>query len=159
MAPTVKDLLAESQLVFTGTVEKANASTVADLTVDDRTVVVRVGEVLHAPPGVDVALGSTITVQLADDLWTLGPGETATFFANGLAYGEELAVAEVGRTRPRDAAEPTARLGGLEAGQGGLWPLPRTTVPELTGQAPHELLDALDLQDSILLDVLREHAI
>jgi hypothetical protein len=251
MAPSVKDLLAESQLVFTGTVEEANASTVADLTVDDRTVVVRVDEVLHAPPGVDVALGSTLTVQLADDLPTLGSGETATFFANGLAYGEELAVAEVGRTRPREAAEPTARLGGLEAGvrpvraaeaelavervvehareadaivraqvvalamvpptgpphehdplywiatlrtdvvakgditpgedvaalyansldvrvrdrpkpkagQGGLWLLHRTTVPELAGQAPYELLDALDLQDSILLDVLREHAI
>lgn len=251
MAPTVKDLLAESQLVFTGTVEEANASTVADLAVDDRTVVVRVGEVLHAPPGIDVALGSTVTVQLADDLPTLGPGETATFFANGLAYGEELAVAEVGRTRPREAAEPTAHVGGLEAGvrpvraaeaelavervvehareadaivraqvvalamvpptgpphehdplywiatlrtdvvakgditpgedvaalyansldvrvrdrpkpkagQGGLWLLHRTTVPELAGQAPYELLDALDLQDSILLDVLREHAI
>ena len=33
--PTVKDLLAASQLVFTGTVDDANASTVADLTVDD----------------------------------------------------------------------------------------------------------------------------
>ena len=35
MPPTVKDLLAASQLVFTGTVDDANASTVADLTVDD----------------------------------------------------------------------------------------------------------------------------
>jgi hypothetical protein len=251
MAPaSVKELLAESNLAFTGSVEEAKATRVPDLPVDDRTVVVRVGEVLHAPPAVDLQPGSTVTVQLAEDLPPLSAGEEATFFANGLAYGDELAVAEVGRTSAEDAA-PTARLAGLDegvtpvraaaaelaedevvehareadaavraqvvaltmvprpgpplehdpqwwiatlrtdvvakgdiaegedvavlyansldvrvrhrpkpkAGQGGLWLLHRTADPALAEQAPYELLDPLDLQDSILLDVLRERGI
>ena len=69
------------------------------------------------------------------------PGEdVAALYANSLDV------------RVRDRPKP-------KAGQGGLWLLHRTTVLELAGQAPYELLDALDLQDSILLDVLREHAI
>jgi hypothetical protein len=251
MAPdSVKELLAESRLAFTGTVEKANASTVPDLPVDDRTVVVRVGEVLHAPEAIDLQGGSTVTVQLAQQLPPMAPGEEATFFANGLAYGDDLAVAEAGRSSPEDAA-PTARLAGLDAGvtpvraaaaelaqdrvvehareadavvraqvvalamvpptgpphehdpqwwiatlrtdlvakgdieagddvavlyansldvrvrdrpkpkagQGGLWLLHRTAAPALAEQAPYELLDSLDLQDSIVLDVLRERGI
>jgi len=251
MAPdSVKELLAESSLAFTGTVEQANASTVPDLPVDDRTVVVRVGEILHAPEAIDLQGGSTVTVQLAEQLPPMAPGEAATFFANGLAYGDELAVAEAGRSSPEDAA-PTARLAGLDAGvtpvraaaaelaedrvvehareadavvraqvvalamvpptrpphehdpqwwiatlrtdlvakgdveagdevavlyansldvrvrdrpkpkagQGGLWLLHRTADPALAEQAPYELLDSLDLQDSIVLDVLRERGI
>ena len=247
---SVKELLAESKLAFTGTVEKAKATTVPDLPVDDRTVVVRVGDVLHAPAAVDLAPGSTVTVQLSDDLAPLSTGEEATFFANALAYGDELAVAEVGRSSAEDAA-PTARLAGLDvgvtpvraaaaelaedrvvehareadaivraqvvalamvpptgpphehdpqwwiatlradfvakgeievgddvavlyansldvrvrnrpkpkAGQGGLWLLHRTADPALAEQAPYELLDSLDLQDSIMLDVLRERGV
>jgi hypothetical protein len=251
MAPdSVKQLLAESSLAFTGTVEKVNASTVPDLPVDDRTVVVRVGEVLHVPEAIDLQGGSTVTVQLAEQLPLMAPGEEATFFANGLAYGDELAVAEAGRSSPEDAA-PTARLAGLDAGvtpvraaaaelaqdrvvehareadaivraqvvalamvpttgpphehdpqwwiatlrtdlvakgdveagdevavlyansldvrvrdrpkpkagQGGLWLLHRTADPALAQQAPYELLDSLDLQDSIVLDVLRDRGI
>ena len=44
---TIKDLLARSGLVFTGTVDEAGASTVSDVPVDERTVVVRVGEALQ----------------------------------------------------------------------------------------------------------------
>jgi hypothetical protein len=244
--PSVKDLLAESKLAFTGTVEQANATTVAGVPADQRTVVVRVGEVLHAPPQVDLAPGGTVTVQLSPRLPALTPGTEATFFANAVAYGDDLAVAEVGRTSTEDAAAPTARLAGVQAGvtpvraavaelateevveharaadaviraqvvalrmvpptgppqehdpqwwiatlladhvakgdvapgddvavlyansldirvrerpkpkagQGGLWLLHRTADPELAEQAPYELLDPLDLQDSILLDVL-----
>jgi hypothetical protein len=247
---SVKELLAESGLAFTGTVEAADATTVPGLPADDRTVVVRVNEVLHAPQAVDLHGGSTVTVQLADHLPPLAPGDEATFFANGVAYGDELAVAEVGRSSTQDAA-PSARLAGLDhdvtpvraaaaelamdriveharavdaivraqvvalamvprtgppqehdpqwwvatlrtdlvakgdieagadvavlyansldvrvrtrpkpkAGQGGLWLLHRTADPALAAQAAYELLDPLDLQDSIVLDVLREHGI
>jgi len=251
MAPdSVKELLAGSSLAFTGTVEQAKASAVPDIPVDARTVVVRVSEVLHAPEAIDLPVGSRVTVQLAEHLPRMAPGEEATFFANGLAYGDELAVAETGRSSPEDAA-PTARLAGLDAGvtpvraaaaelaqdrivehahqadaivraqvvalamvpptgppqehdpqwwiatlrtdvvakgdieaggdvavlyansldvrvrdrpkpkagQGGLWLLHRTADPALAEQAPYELLDALDLQDSIVLDVLRERGI
>jgi hypothetical protein len=249
--PSVKELLARSNLAFTGTVEDVEATTVVDVPVNARTVVVQVSEVLHAPSEVGLEPGSRVTVQLADDLPTLPSGATATFFANGLAYGEELAVAEVGRSTADQAAAPTARLPGLQqavspvraalaelaeeevvdhareaeavvraqvialtmvaptgpprehdpqywiatllvdvvakgevsagdsvavlyansldvrvrrrpkpkAGQGGLWLLHRTGEPELAALAPFELVHPLDLQDSIVLDVLREHGI
>ena len=248
---SVKELLAESSLAFTGTVEQSKATTVPDLPVDDRTVVVRVNEVLHAPAGIDIEPGSTVTVQLSHQLPPMAPGDETTFFANGLAYGDDLAVAEVGRSAAEDAAAPTARLAGLEAGvtpvraaaaelaedevvahareadaivraqvvalamvprtgpphehdpqywiatlradyvakggiqagddvavlyansldvrvrdrpkpkagQGGLWMLHRTADPALADQAPYELLHRSDLQDSIVLDMLREHGI
>src|SRR5919198_973533 len=76
MAPaSVKELLAESNLAFTGSVEEAKATRVPDLPVDDRTVVVRVGEGLHAPPAGDLQPGSTVTVRLAEDLPPLSAGE------------------------------------------------------------------------------------
>jgi hypothetical protein len=112
---TIEQLLAQSSLVFTGTVDQAAAATVSDLPVDDRTVVVRVDESLHTPEAVDLAVGERVTVQLADTLPPLSPGDEATFFATGLAYGEDLAVAEVGRLSPQDVAAETARLAGVEA--------------------------------------------
>jgi hypothetical protein len=246
--PSVRDLLSESGLAFTATVERAGASSLPGLPTDERTVIARVGEVLHAPPQVDLAPGATVTIQLSPELPPLTPGTESTFFANAVAYGDELAVAEVGRTSTEDAAAPTARLAGVpsgvtpvraavaelaqqavvdhartadaviraqvvalrmvppsgppqehdphwwiatlradrvaksdiapgddvevlyansldikirerpkpKAGQGGLWLLHRTADPALAQQAPYELLDPLDLQDSIMLDVLDE---
>ena len=112
---TIKDLLARSGLVFTGTVDEAGASTVSDVPVDERTVVVRVGEALHAPGEVDLPPGARVTVQLADSLPPLGLGDEATFFANGVVYGENLAVAEVGRVSPEEVA-------GMSPGHAGLAP-------------------------------------
>ena len=114
--PSIRELLADSKLAFTGTVESAGATSVPALPADERTVIARVGEVLHAPPQVDLAPGGTVTVQLSPELPPLTPGSEATFFANAVAYGDDLAVAEVGRTTPEDAAAPTARLAGVPSG-------------------------------------------
>ena len=105
---SVKELLASSQLAFAGHVEEVGRSTVGGVEADDRTVVVRVSQLLHAPEGVELPPGSRVTVQLSPDLSALGPGEQATFFANGWVYGETLAVTEVGRTSVQDAAAPEA---------------------------------------------------
>jgi hypothetical protein len=113
----MKELLAASSLAFTGTVEEVGATTVPDIPADERTVIVGVAEVLHAPPEVDVVPGSRLTMQLAEGLDPLPAGAEATFFANGLAYGEEIAVAEVGRIAPTEAAVTSARLAGMEAGE------------------------------------------
>lgn len=245
---TVKELLARSGLVFTGTVDEVGASTVSDVPVDERTVVVQVGEALHAPDAVDLAPGARVTVQLADTLPTLSPGDEATFFANGVVYGDGLAVAEVGRVSPQQAAVMSPGLAGTgvaespvqaalaeltqdevveharsavavvraqvtglrmvprtgaphehdplwwiatlhtdlvakgdleaptdvpvlyansldvrwrrhlkpKAGQGGLWLL-HATEGEAAGLARYVLIHELDLQDSIMLDVLRDH--
>lgn len=67
---------------------------------------------LHGPDQLTVPPGGKIVVQLSPDLPQLSPGDRATFFTNGLAYGDELVVAEVGRL-PADAgtARTEARAG------------------------------------------------
>jgi hypothetical protein len=111
---SVKDLLASANLAFTGAVEEVGRSTVEGVEVDDRTVVVRVAQPLHGPPGIGLPEGSRVTVQLSSDLPALGPGAQAAFFANGWVYGDSLAVTEVGRTGVEEAAAPTAQLAGAE---------------------------------------------
>jgi len=112
--PSLRELLSSSGLAFTGTVEAVGATTMADVPVDDRTVIVRVGELLHGPGGMSVPPGSRVTVQLATDLPPMTTGEQATFFANGLLYGDSLVVGEVGRTSTEEATAPTERLSGLQ---------------------------------------------
>jgi len=112
---SVKELVARSGLSFTGTVEARGFTAMADLPADDRTVVVRVEEVLHGPAELAIPVGSRVTVQLSPDLPGLDPGQRATFFANGLAYGEQLAVAEVGRVSADEGAARTARMQGEAA--------------------------------------------
>jgi hypothetical protein len=112
---TIQQLLAQSSLVFNGTVEQAAASDLGDLPVDERTVVVRVSESLRGPDEVALAPGERVTVQLDSALPPLSAGDEATFFTNGLIYGADLAVAEVGRTQ--DAAPADAQLAGGEQGE------------------------------------------
>ena len=113
--PSIKELLASSGFAFTGTVEEVAATTVPDLAVDDRTVIVRILEVLHGATELPLPPGSRLTVQLSPELPPLRAGEQAAFFVSGLAYGESLAVSEVGRTTTEEAAGRTARLAGIEA--------------------------------------------
>lgn len=110
---TISELLAQSSLVFAGTVERAAASTLGDLPVDERTVVVRVDQTLRVPDQIDLSPGVQVTVQLSSTLPALAPGDAATFFTNGLVYGQDLAVAEVGRTQEGAAG---AQLAGIGAG-------------------------------------------
>lgn len=111
---SVKDLVASSNFAFLGAVEEAGKSTVAGIEVDDRTVVVRVVQLLHGPPEIPLAEGSRMTVQLSPDLPALHPGEQATFFTNGWVYGDTLAVTEVGRAPVEETAPATARLADVE---------------------------------------------
>jgi hypothetical protein len=111
---SVKELLASANLAFTGAVEEVGRSTVEGVEADNRTVVVRVAQPLHGPPGIGLPEGSRLTVQLSPDLPPLGPGAQATFFANGWIYGDSLAVTEVGRASVEEAAAPTAELAGAE---------------------------------------------
>jgi hypothetical protein len=109
--PTLKELLAGSSLSFAGTVRALGETPVAGLEADDHTAVVQVDEALHAPPELDLAPGSTLTVQLSPDQPLPAVGDRATFYANALVYGDTLAVSEVGRT---ELAEPGARLAATD---------------------------------------------
>lgn len=107
---SLKELVASSGIAFAGTVQAVGETTVQGVPVDDRLVVVRVDRTLHAPPEVEIAPGTQVTVQLSPDLPKLGVGDQASFFANPAVYGEGLMVSEVGRMK--DEPEPA---GGTRA--------------------------------------------
>jgi hypothetical protein len=107
---SLKELVASSGIAFAGTVQAVGETTVQGVPVDDRLVVVRVDRTLHAPPEVEIAPGTQVTVQLSPDLPKLDVGDQASFFANPAVYGEGLMVSEVGRMK--DEPEPA---GGTRA--------------------------------------------
>jgi hypothetical protein len=87
---------------------------VANVPADERTAVVQVDEVLHAPDAFRRLAGSEVTVQLSDEIDPPVVGEAAAFFTRGTVYGEGLAVAEVGRL-PADAVQEHVSLAARTA--------------------------------------------
>jgi hypothetical protein len=73
-----------------------------DLAIDDRTAVVLVDHVLTAPDPFKTLEGQRITLQLAADTDPPEVNQQFTFFAQGLAFGESVALAEVGRLPVED---------------------------------------------------------
>jgi hypothetical protein len=116
-------LAQQAKFVFQGTVQKIKATTLKEVEATDRTVVVRVDHIIHAPePFVDFA-GHEITVQLAQGE-KVKPGQTLIFYTNGWVFGEGLAVQAVGHeeaTTPVTAAlsshvgDPVKSLAAREA--------------------------------------------
>jgi hypothetical protein len=90
----IKKLLREAPFSFLGTVERVGAATTGEVPIDNRTAIVHVDQVLHAPEAFSQLAGTRVTVQLAEDA---KEGTQYTFFADGLSYGSTLAVKEVGR--------------------------------------------------------------
>ena len=126
----IRKLLREAPFAFLGTVDRLGAATTKDVAVDKRTAVVSVDQVLHAPAAFSHLDGTTITVQLAA---AAKEGQQYTFFADGLSYGDGLAVSEVGRV---SAAQTRPRLARAAA-----------------GSSPFA-----DLQADLQAESLREHA-
>jgi hypothetical protein len=103
----IKDLVRRAPFSFIGTIEHIGAATSGDLPIDDRTAVVRVDVVLHAPAAFRQLEGQRVTVQFAADIDPPAAGEQLAIFAEGLAFGESVAVAEIGRA-PVDEVVPHA---------------------------------------------------
>src|SRR3954465_14657639 len=82
----------EGSLIFRGTVMQTKASTVPDIKADGRTTIVRVDEVIAAPPTLARLAGREITVVLGDSVAAVRTGEPAVFQASGLSFGDEIAV-------------------------------------------------------------------
>ena len=131
----ISRLLRQAPFSFVGTVEHRGAATMTDVLIDDRTAVVRVDHVLHAPDAFLTLQGHRITVQLLADREPPAVGESMAFFAEGLALGDSVAVVEVGR-HAVDSGEPRVTR-ALEAGDPGAF---------------------ASLQRDIEVDRLREHA-
>ena len=84
----------DARFVFKGTVQKLKATTMREVPVDERTVVVRVDEVIHAPEALSHYAGQDITVLLAGKK-KFKKGQQAVFYANGLVFGDSVAVQAV----------------------------------------------------------------
>ena len=83
--------------VFFGTVRRAGASNVQMLEGEEYpTAVVRVDEVIAAPEVVGNLTGREVTVQLSE-AGPLSRGSRHLFLATSLHFGDEIAVAEIGR--------------------------------------------------------------
>jgi hypothetical protein len=139
----ITDLLKRSQFVFEATVEDVGRSTVADLPVTDHTIVVMLDRVLHSPAALAQTTGSRVTVQLLEGSPKLATGDRVVFFTTALAFGEHIAVQEVGRTQP-DEAGPTMMAAGSPA-----------TLPGARPGRAHPVLDAAQELDD---ERLRGHA-
>jgi hypothetical protein len=139
----ISRLLRQAPFSFVGTVEHLGAATMTNLPIDDRTAVVRVEHVLHSPEAFSTLQGQRITLQLAADKEPPAVGDTLAFFAEGLAFGESIAVTEVGRL-PVDVVEPRV-TSALAAGEPGAF---ATLQREI---AMGRLRDHADTADAIVV--------
>jgi hypothetical protein len=100
--------------VFFGTVRRPSGSNVELLDGDDHpTAVVRVDEVITAPEAVGDLSGREVTVHLSDP-GALRRGSRHLFMATSLQFGDEIAVAEIGRVPHRRQVEQQLRSAVLE---------------------------------------------
>ena len=89
----------DAQFLFKGTVEKIGARTLAQIPKSEPTAIVRVDEILHAPPALAKTLGKQITVKLAPGHKPKA-GEQVLFHANGWLFGDTVAVESVKQEKP-----------------------------------------------------------
>jgi hypothetical protein len=104
MPDDIVQLLRRAPFGFVGTVEHLGAATMRDVPIDDRTAVVLVDHVLHAPDAFANLQGQRITVRLDPDKAPPQEGESVVFFTQSLAFGDSVAVSEVER-RPLEDVE------------------------------------------------------
>jgi len=88
-----------AKFLFKGTVQKLNASNLAQVPRNEPTAIVHVDEVLHAPPVLAKTLGKEITVKLAKGARPK-VGEQVLFHANGWLFGDNVAVESLKQEKP-----------------------------------------------------------
>ncbi len=77
--------------VFKGTIRKLKSATMKDVPVNDRTLVVRVDQIIEAPPALADYNGQDITVQLSSRA-KVSVGQEMIFHAVSWMYGDSIAV-------------------------------------------------------------------
>ena len=98
-------LAREARFVFTGTVKKLKAATLPEIKKADkeRTVIVRVDQILHAPPMFSNRTGQDITMQLKKGE-KVTVGQQAEFYTNSWLIGNEgVAVISLGHRPVQEA--------------------------------------------------------
>src|ERR1700758_4023360 len=84
-------LVKQSDIIFIGTVTQLGAVADPEVPASDRTVVVRVDQLLEKPAAVALAAGDSVTVETARS-GSLKPGTQATFYTTGWIFGRGVAV-------------------------------------------------------------------
>lgn len=124
-SPPLDDLAADATLVFRGSIERSNATTMPAVPASESTAVVRIDEVIHAPAALGDLTGSEITVQFSATAPT-GPSSQTIYFTRPWLYGDSLAVVEVGRRATDAGDDDTAD--------------PRQEIAELMDRQPDQAL-------------------
>ena len=101
-ASAAQELIERSTFVFDGTVRRVGAVTTSRIEPTPEMVVVHVTKILKGPSVLAGFRGREITVQLHEHE-KVHEGLRAVFFANGLHFGDGLAVREVGRLEGDEA--------------------------------------------------------
>jgi hypothetical protein len=104
-------LAQQASFVFKGTIMKLKAATMKAIPVTDRTAIVRVDEVIHAPESLAQYAGQDITVQLGGRKKAT-KGQQFVFYANGLMFGDTLAVQSLDHHEPSKVHEAVAMAAG-----------------------------------------------
>jgi hypothetical protein len=89
------DLALQAKFVFQGTVLKLKTTNLADVPATDRTVLVRVDQIIQASETLTDFAGHEVTVQLAPGE-KVKAGQSFVFYTNGWVFGEHLGVQSVG---------------------------------------------------------------
>lgn len=110
-----EEMVRSSHIIFLGRVLRPRAVNLKVLQATASTAVVRVDELLDAPPALVGLKGQEVTVELTAP-GSVREGQTAIFFTNGIVFGEHLDVKEVGRmTTPADLAALRRDIGAVRA--------------------------------------------
>jgi hypothetical protein len=108
------DFVERSSLVFRGTVEKVKVSSVPNLPVTDRTVLVRIDQVFRAPEVLGDLTGKQITVELSGS--SAPVGQSLMLFTVPIVFADNIAVREVGRMEtPPEATRQREHADGVSA--------------------------------------------
>lgn len=100
----VERLVEESSLIFTATVSRLSHSNEPGFPSGDRSVLAHIDRVFRAGSALGDLVGRSVTIELVQGHWPK-VGDQAVFFANGLVYGVQIAVREVGHLAPSAKVE------------------------------------------------------
>jgi hypothetical protein len=93
----LRDLSRRASFVFHGRVEAVGKTNLEGVEPDDRMAMVRIDEVVVAPPMLGDLTGKTLTIYL-ESAEGVQANDQATFFATSWHYGRNIGVVEIGRT-------------------------------------------------------------
>lgn len=89
-----KDAASTPTFVFKGTVKKLKSATMANVPVDNRTIVVAVDQIIEGPKNLAGFSGQSITVRLSGPQ-KVKPGQEMIFHTHSWLYGDSIAVQSV----------------------------------------------------------------